>query len=115
MHGGFVQVDGDHVTVLAPVAERAAGHRRRPGPACPRGRHRTGVATGGAGAGPVAGEGGEDSAEADRELLDAEAAQRRAEVRLEVAGATTRSRAPDPQAAAGRRGAAGRPGGADTR
>ena len=42
---------------------------------------------GGAGAGAGAGDGAEDT-DADRALHDAEAAQRRAEIRLEVAGAT---------------------------
>ncbi len=84
VHGGFVQVEGDHVTVLAPIAERAEDID------VDRARRALEVATelvanlGGARSGP-----GDESGDAqvDRDLLDAEAAQRRAEVRLEVAGA----------------------------
>ena len=83
VHGGFVQVEGDHVTVLAPVAERAEEIDVE------RARRALEVATeriaelGGARSGT--GDGSEDP-EADRDLADAEAALRRAEVRLEVAG-----------------------------
>jgi F-type H+-transporting ATPase subunit epsilon len=83
VHGGFVQVAGDHVTVLAPVAERAEDIDVE------RARRALEAATqrvadlAGARSGP--GEGSEDS-EAERELADAESAQRRAEVRLEAAG-----------------------------
>jgi F-type H+-transporting ATPase subunit epsilon len=85
VHGGFVQVEPDHVTVLAPVAERAQDID------VDRARRALEAATqlvselGGARSG--AGEGAEDT-EADRALGEAEAAQRRAEVRLEVAAAT---------------------------
>jgi F-type H+-transporting ATPase subunit epsilon len=87
VHGGFVQVEGDHVTVLAPIAERAedidVDRARRALEAA------TEVVTtlAGAGATTGAGDGGDDS-RGDRELIEAEAARRRAEVRLEVAGAT---------------------------
>jgi F-type H+-transporting ATPase subunit epsilon len=84
VHGGFVQVEGDHVTVLAPIAERAEDIDVE------RARRALDAATelvanlGGARSGPS-----DESADAqvDRDLLDAEAALRRAEVRLEVAGA----------------------------
>ncbi len=85
VHGGFVQVDPDHVTVLAPVAERAEDIDVE------RARRALEVATdlvaelGGARS--TAGDEDEE-ARGDRALADAEAAQRRAEVRLEVAGAT---------------------------
>jgi F-type H+-transporting ATPase subunit epsilon len=100
VHGGFVQVAGDHVTVLAPVAERAEEIDVE------RARRALEVATERvaelAGAQSGSGEGSEDS-EADRELADAGAALRRAEVRLEVAGV------------AGVAGAGGPAGGADAR
>ena len=80
VHGGFVQVDGEHVVILAPVAERAddidADRARR---ALERAEQRVAELGGTASAGE---EGPEDS-----ELSQAEAARRRAEVRLEVAGA----------------------------
>jgi F-type H+-transporting ATPase subunit epsilon len=85
VHGGFVQVEGDHVTVLAPIAERAEDIDVE------RARRALEVATelvtslGGARTG--AGDGSED-VHTDRDLIEAEAARRRAEVRLEVAGAT---------------------------
>ena len=84
VHGGFVQVENDHVTVLAPIAERAEDID------VDRARRALEAATqlvaelGGARAGTSETE----EAGADRALLDAEAAQRRAEVRLEVAGVT---------------------------
>lgn len=85
VHGGFVQVEGDHVTVLAPVAERAEAidvdrARRALDAASERVAELGGARSGSA-----------ESAEEDQvnqDLADAEAAQRRAEVRLEVAGAT---------------------------
>jgi F-type H+-transporting ATPase subunit epsilon len=85
VHGGFVQVEGDHVTVLAPVAERAEDIDVE------RARRALDAATervselGGARSGT--GDGGEED-QVDRDLAEAGAAQRRAEVRLEVAGAT---------------------------
>jgi F-type H+-transporting ATPase subunit epsilon len=85
VHGGFVQVDHDHVTVLAPIAERAQDIDVE------RARRALDTATqlvtelGGTRAG--SGDTGEESG-AGRDLVDAEAAQRRAEVRLEVAGVT---------------------------
>jgi len=73
------------VSVIAPIAERSEEIDVE------RARHALEVANeniaelGGTRSG--AGEGGEESPE-DRALLDAEAARRRAEIRLEVAGAT---------------------------
>jgi F-type H+-transporting ATPase subunit epsilon len=86
VHGGFVRVEGDHVTVLAPVAERAEDidvdrARRALELASQRVADLGGVRTG-------PGDSGDEQTETDRELLDAEGALRRAEVRLEVAGAT---------------------------
>jgi F-type H+-transporting ATPase subunit epsilon len=85
VHGGFVQVEGDHVTVLAPVAERAEDidvdrARRALDAASERVAELGGARSG-------SGESAEEG-QADQDLADAEAAQRRAEVRLEVAGAT---------------------------
>jgi F-type H+-transporting ATPase subunit epsilon len=85
VHGGFVQVEGDHVTVLAPVAERAEDidvdrARRALDAASERVAELGGARSG-------SGESAEED-QADQDLADAEAAQRRAEVRLEVAGAT---------------------------
>ena len=84
VHGGFVQVEGDRVTVLAPVAELAddidvARARRAFDLATQLVSDLTAIP---AGAGD-----GADATQSDRELLDAEAARRRAEIRLEVAGA----------------------------
>ncbi len=83
VHGGFVQVEHDHVTVLAPIAERAqeidVGRARRALDAATQLVTELGGTR--AGTGDAGGE-----TEADRALSDAEAAQRRAEVRLEVAG-----------------------------
>jgi F-type H+-transporting ATPase subunit epsilon len=84
VHGGFVQVDGERVVVLAPVAEHAGDidvERAR------RALEAAGERVGELGARSAGG--GTDNAPADVELADAEAARRRAEVRLEVAGATT--------------------------
>jgi F-type H+-transporting ATPase subunit epsilon len=83
VHGGFVQVENDRVTVLAPIAERSQDIDVE------RARRALDSATqlvaelGGARTG--SGDAAEET-EADRALHDAEAAQRRAEVRLEVAG-----------------------------
>jgi F-type H+-transporting ATPase subunit epsilon len=91
VHGGFVQVDGEHVVVLSPVAERASDididrARRAAANAAERLAELRGAQSGTAAA---------DGAEPDAEILDAEEAQRRAEVRLEVAGAGS----PEPHAA----------------
>jgi F-type H+-transporting ATPase subunit epsilon len=84
VHGGFVQVEGDHVTVLAPVAERAEDiDVDRAQRALDAASERV-AELGGARSGT--GESAEE--QVDQDLADAEAAQRRAEVRLEVAGAT---------------------------
>ena len=86
VHGGFVQVDGDHVSVLAPVAERAEDIDVE------RARRALDVATEHdrrARRGEVGRRRGRARRRrADRALVEAEAARRRAEVRLEVAGAT---------------------------
>ncbi len=83
VHGGFVQVERDHINVLSPVAERAEDidvdrARRALEAATERVTELGGTRTG-------SGEGDED-AESERALREAEGAQRRAEVRLEVAG-----------------------------
>ena len=84
VHGGFVQVDGDHISVLAPIAERAEDidverARRALETATERVAELAGARSGGGD--------GSETEQGDRELADAEAAVRRAEVRLEVAGA----------------------------
>jgi F-type H+-transporting ATPase subunit epsilon len=84
VHGGFVQVEGDHIHVLSPVAERAEDidvdrARRALEAATERVTELGGTRTG------SGGEGDEDT-ESERALREAEGAQRRAEVRLEVAG-----------------------------
>jgi F-type H+-transporting ATPase subunit epsilon len=84
VHGGFVQVAGDHVRVIAPVAERSEDidveRARRALEAANESIAELGGARSGAGEGDA-------EAPEDRALVDAEAARRRAEVRLEVAGA----------------------------
>jgi F-type H+-transporting ATPase subunit epsilon len=82
VHSGFVQVDGEHVVVLSPVAERAADididrARRAAANAAERLAELRGAQSAAAA----------DDATPDGDILGAEAAQRRAEVRLEVAGA----------------------------
>jgi F-type H+-transporting ATPase subunit epsilon len=89
VHGGFVQVAGDRVQVIAPIAERSEEidvdrARRALEVANERIAEFGGVRSG-------SGEGGEEVPE-DRALVDAEAARRRAEVRLEVAGASSETR-----------------------
>jgi F-type H+-transporting ATPase subunit epsilon len=85
VHGGFVHVIGDRVTVLAPVAERAeeidVERARRALEAADQRIAELGGARSGTG------EGAEDDP-TQVELASAEAARRRAEVRLEVAGVT---------------------------
>ena len=88
VHGGFVQVDGEHVQILAPVAERAedidAQRARRALEAADQRLAELG------GARPQAAEpAGGERGETNRELAEAEAARRRAEVRLEVVDAGT--------------------------
>ncbi|HVA02351.1 MAG TPA: ATP synthase F1 subunit epsilon [Acidimicrobiales bacterium] len=85
VHGGFVQVDGDHISVLAPIAERAQDIDVERARRALDGATQLLAELGGARAGTS--DAGEET-EADRALQDAEAAQRRAEVRLEVAGVT---------------------------
>ncbi len=103
VHGGFVQVDQEHVTVLAPVAERkedidvdrarraleAADERLTElgAPAVGAGAGAGGGAGGGAGASGGGASGGEEDGGTDTRVRDAQDARRRAEVRLEVAGA----------------------------
>jgi F-type H+-transporting ATPase subunit epsilon len=81
VHGGFVYVKHDGVTVLAPVAERAedidVDRARR---ALEAAEQRVADA-----AGPAAAA-SDDDVNASRELVEAQAAQLRAQVRLEVAG-----------------------------
>ncbi|MHB8681320.1 MAG: ATP synthase F1 subunit epsilon [Acidimicrobiales bacterium] len=83
VHGGFCQVDGGHVVVLAPVAELATEidveRARRALEAAEQELSELGVRTGGEEAG----------ARADAAVVAAEEAKRRAEVRLEVAGAAS--------------------------
>jgi F-type H+-transporting ATPase subunit epsilon len=80
-HGGFVQVNGDRVVVLVPVAERAADidveRARRALEAAEQRVAELG------GSRPSEGE----ETSTDRDLTEAENARRRAQVRLEVAGA----------------------------
>ena len=81
VHGGFVHVKSDGVTVLAPVAEAAddidVDRARR---ALETAEQRVAEATArSAGA-------GEDDASVSRELAEAQAALLRAQVRIEVAG-----------------------------
>jgi F-type H+-transporting ATPase subunit epsilon len=81
VHGGFVHVRHEGVTVLAPVAEREQDidvERAR--------RALQAAAQQVTEAGGRAGSAGEDDLSAARELAEAEAAVRRAQVRLEVAG-----------------------------
>jgi len=84
VHGGFVQVDGARIKVLAPIAERAEDID------VDRARRALDLATqtvtelaGARSTGDASDEG-----QVDTVLAEAEAARRRAEVRLEVAGAT---------------------------
>jgi F-type H+-transporting ATPase subunit epsilon len=84
VYGGFVQVEGDRVTVLAPVAELAGDiDVARARSALDRATQLVADLT----AIPAGAGDGADTTRSDRELLDAEAARRRAEIRLEVAGA----------------------------
>lgn len=75
VHGGFVHVKAEGVTVLAPVAERAedidVGRARRALEAAEQAMAEAGA--------------GEDGAGASWQRAETEAARRRAEVRLEVA------------------------------
>ncbi|HVA02668.1 MAG TPA: F0F1 ATP synthase subunit epsilon, partial [Acidimicrobiales bacterium] len=81
VHGGFVYVKGDGVSVLAPVAEMAADiDIERARRAFETAQHGVAEATTrSAGA-------GEDDPVASRELAEAQAALLRAQVRIEVAG-----------------------------
>jgi F-type H+-transporting ATPase subunit epsilon len=84
VHGGFVQVTGEGVTILAPVAELAEDID------IDRARLALDVATQKVAdlGGVRSGTGDDEAAQGDRDLADAEAARQRAEVRLEVAGVT---------------------------
>ena len=84
VHGGVVQVTGERVTILAPVAERAEDID------IDRTRHALDVATQKVAdlGGVRSGTGEDEAAHADRDLADAEMARQRAEIRLEVAGVT---------------------------
>jgi F-type H+-transporting ATPase subunit epsilon len=82
VHGGFVQVGGNRVVVLAPVAELADEiDVERAERALEAAQQR--LADTGARAGATA---GGDEAQAEPELAEAEAAAERARVRIEVAG-----------------------------
>jgi F-type H+-transporting ATPase subunit epsilon len=82
VHGGFVKVDGEHVVVLAPIAELAdeidVDRARR---ALEEAQQR--LADLGA---PSGGAGEEGGGPEDRARTEAEDSRRRAEVRLEVTG-----------------------------
>ncbi len=80
VHGGFVHVRHEGVTVLAPVAEREQDiDVERARRALEAAEQRVAEATG------RVGSAGDDDPSAARELAEAEAAVRRAQVRLEVA------------------------------
>jgi F-type H+-transporting ATPase subunit epsilon len=82
VHGGFVQVDGEHVTVLAPMAELAGEidvERAR------RALEEAEQALGELGPRPTGGQAEEGVGAVDRAVAEAEQARRRAEVRIEVA------------------------------
>ena len=82
VHGGFVQVDGSSVVVLAPVAELAEE--------IDVARAQQALETADARLAELAAAGRsnvETDGGTDRDVADATAARRRAEVRLEVAGA----------------------------
>jgi len=81
VHGGFVQVGDNRVTVLAPVAERA---EEIDVDRAQRALEAAEARLGDAGS-RTAGAGGEEEA-ADPELAEAAAAAERARVRIEVAG-----------------------------
>jgi F-type H+-transporting ATPase subunit epsilon len=82
VHGGFVQVDTDHVVVLAPVAELASDIDVERARRALEEAERRVAETPGAGSPGT----GADNDLGRRELDDAQAALRRAQVRLEVAG-----------------------------
>ncbi|HXQ61201.1 MAG TPA: ATP synthase F1 subunit epsilon [Acidimicrobiales bacterium] len=86
VHGGFVHVKPEGVTVLAPVAELAGDiDVERARRALETAEQRVADA-----AGRTAGAGaGEDDPSATRELVEAQAALLRAQVRIEVAGTAT--------------------------
>ncbi|MHB8328310.1 MAG: ATP synthase F1 subunit epsilon [Acidimicrobiales bacterium] len=86
VHGGFVQVDGEHVVVLAPIAELAGDidverARRALEEAAQE------LAELGARQGAGASQSDDGAGPADRSVTRAEESRRRAEVRIEVAGA----------------------------
>ena len=84
VHGGFVEVDGEHVVVLAPIAELAGEidvDRAR------RSLEEAEQALSELGTGRAAGASEEGDPAVDRAVSEAEAARRRAEVRIEVATA----------------------------
>ncbi len=83
VHGGFVQVDGEHVVILAPVAERAeeidVARARRALESADQRLAELG------GARPSGADAAAEQNEPEHEVAEAEAARRRAEVRIEVA------------------------------
>lgn len=86
VHGGFVKVDGDAVVVLAPVAELAEDIDVERARRALEGAESRLAELSAGGRGPAEGEGGPSG---DVEVAEAEAARRRAEVRIEVAATTT--------------------------
>jgi F-type H+-transporting ATPase subunit epsilon len=81
VHGGFVQVDGEHVVILAPIAERAEDIDTARAQRALEAAEQKVAESGGAATS------GEEEGTQDGELARAEASRGRAEVRLEVAGA----------------------------
>ncbi|HUY63248.1 MAG TPA: ATP synthase F1 subunit epsilon [Acidimicrobiales bacterium] len=81
VHGGFVQVDGEHVVVLSPIAELAGDidveRARRALEAADQALAELGPRS------------EEPTGAAERAVVEAEEARRRAEVRLVVAGAAS--------------------------
>ncbi|HLX86902.1 MAG TPA: ATP synthase F1 subunit epsilon [Acidimicrobiales bacterium] len=90
VHGGFVKVEGGKVVILAPVAELAEeidlDRARLALEEAERALAELGARSG-AGAGAGAGGESAEAESADPALAEAEHARKRAEVRIEVAGA----------------------------
>ncbi|HXW35815.1 MAG TPA: ATP synthase F1 subunit epsilon [Acidimicrobiales bacterium] len=86
VHGGFVQVDPEHVTVLAPIAE-LAGEIDRERAELALGAAEARLAELGAAGGAGRSGSGEEDAAVSLEVTDATEAAERARLRLEVAGA----------------------------
>ena len=90
VHGGFVQVEGGKVVILAPVAELVeeidVDRAQRALEEAEQALAELGSRAAGAGAGAGAPGDGAESERADPEWAEAQQARRRAEVRIEVAG-----------------------------